>query len=291
MLGARDSNATSLLEVNAMTERSRISSYFAVSRISFRNARQYTVDFLTSFAYFPAQIIALSLVYSMVYTQTWILSGTVTLGGFTLPQLISYLFIAIIMARALPRWRLSVEIERDIDRGPLVSYLAKPIDYTGFKFFGELPRVILYIFFGILTYLCTYLFIPLPLPTSLNVLLFIPFFIVAYIVAFLLVFTFSLGTFWISRQWWLRNLLSLLMMLAGGGLIPLSFFPVQLQVLLSLLPFQYCYYIPAIILQGYYSLEHLLPIGVLSVIWLVIRWALTRLVWNLGRRKYEGPGG
>ncbi len=274
-----------------MVNRSRFESYLAVARISFKNFRQYTTDFLTHFAFFPAQIIALALVYWIVYLQAGLLTGTFILGGFTYHELLSYLFIALIIARALPRWRLSVQIEKDIDRGPLVSYLSKPIDYSGFRFFSELPRSILYMIFGSVTYLITMLFIPLPMPTLYNLLLFIPFFIVAYLVAFLLVFTMSLGTFWINRHWWLRNLLSLLMIIAGGGLIPLSFFPPTLQFVFSLLPFQYCYYIPAIILQGYYLPEQMLPITILIIIWLVILWILARIVWSRGRRRYEGPGG
>jgi len=274
-----------------MVSRSRWGSYLAVARISLRNSRQYTIDFFTGFAFFPIQIIALSLVYWIVYLQAWLLNGTVAIGGFTYHELISYLFIAIIIARALPRWQLSVEIERDIDMGPLVSYLSKPIDYAGFRFFSELPRVMLYFLFGAITYLVTTFFIPIPLPSLYNLLLFIPFFIVAYLVAFLLVFTVSLGTFWVNRQWWLRNLISLLMIIAGGGLIPLSFFPPTFQLVLSLLPFQYCYYVPAIILQGYYVPTQLLPTLLLSLFWLVILWLFARFVWNQGRRKYEGPGG
>ncbi|MFX1577238.1 MAG: ABC transporter permease [Promethearchaeota archaeon] len=274
-----------------MADRKRMESYIAVARISFRNSRQYTVDFLTGFAFFPTQLIALSIVYWIVYLQSWLLNGTNVIGGFNYPELISYLFIALIIARALPRWRLSVQIEQDIDRGPLVSYLSKPIDYSGFRFFSELPRSILYLIFGSITYLIAMLFIPLPFPTLTNLILFIPFFIIAYLVAFLLVFTMSLGTFWVNRQWWLRNLLSLLMIIAGGGLIPLSFFPPIIQTVFSLLPFQYCYYIPAIILQGYYLPEQLLPIALLSVIWLLILWILARIIWGLGRRRYEGPGG
>ncbi|MFX1509938.1 MAG: ABC transporter permease [Promethearchaeota archaeon] len=274
-----------------MAIRTRLESYLAVTRISFRNTRQYTIDFLTHFAFFPAQIIALGLVYWIVYMQAFLLNGTLVIGGFTYLELLSYLFIALIISRALPRWRLSVEIENDIDRGPLVSYLSKPIDYAGFRFFSELPRSLLYIVFGGFTYLITTFFLPLPIPTLYNFLLFLPFFLNAYLVAFLLVFTMSLGTFWINRQWWLRNLLSLLMIIAGGGLIPLSFFPPPLQLAFSLLPFQYCYYVPAIILQGYYLPEQLLPIAILSIVWLVILWLLAQFVWNQGRRRYEGPGG
>ncbi len=269
----------------------RLESYLAVARISFRNIRQYTTDFLTHFAFFPVQIIALSLVYWIIYQQAWILNGITAIGGFTFPELISYLFIAIIIARALPRWQLSIEVERDIDLGPLVSYLSKPIDYASFKFFSEMPRVLIYLLFGTLTYLVTLLFIPLPLPSILNILLFIPFFVIAYFISFLLVFTVALSTFWVYRGWWLRNLISLLMLMVGGGLIPLSFFPPTLQFVFGLLPFQYCYYIPAIILQGFYLPEQLLPITLLSLIWLVVLWLLARFVWSLGRRKYEGPGG
>jgi ABC-2 type transport system permease protein len=81
------------------------------------------------------------------------------------------------------------------------------------------------------------------------------------------------------------------MIVAGGALIPLSFFPPTFQLLFTLLPFQYCYYIPAIILQGYYLPEQLPFIALLSLLWLLILWVLARIVWSLGRRKYEGPGG
>ncbi|MFX0168552.1 MAG: ABC transporter permease [Candidatus Hodarchaeota archaeon] len=274
-----------------MSKKVKFSSYLAVSKISFRNVKKYTVDFLTSFAYFPAQIIALYFVYSIVYAQTFLIDGATVIGGFTFAQLINYLFIAIIMQRALPRWRLSTEIEKDIDRGPLVSYLARPIDYAGFKLFGEFPRSFLYLLFGLITYLITLLFIPLPVPALVNLLLFVPFFLVAYILAFLLVFATSLAAFKMSQIWWIRNLLGLTMTIAGGGLIPMSFFPPLLQGILLFLPFQYCYYTPAIILQGYYTVEGLIVIALISVGWLVILWLLTRGLWNLGRRGYSGAGG
>ncbi|MDO8055488.1 MAG: hypothetical protein Q6361_01375, partial [Candidatus Hermodarchaeota archaeon] len=71
-----------------MSRLARISSYLAVSKISFRNIKQYTVDFLTHFAYFPAQLVALFFIYSIVYTQAWILDGVTTIGGFTFVQLL-----------------------------------------------------------------------------------------------------------------------------------------------------------------------------------------------------------
>lgn len=274
-----------------MSRLARISSYLAVSKISFRNVKQYTVDFLTHFAYFPAQLVALFFIYSIVYTQAWILDGVTTIGGFTFVQLLNYFFISVIMQRALPRWRLSNEIQKDIDRGPLVSYLARPIDYAGFKFFGEFPRSLIYMLFGLLTYLITLFFIPLPVPTFVNLLLFIPFFFIAYMIAFLLVFATSLAAFKMSQIWWVRELLSLTMTLAGGGLIPLTYFPPAIQTLLLLLPFQYCFYTPAIILQGYYTITDLLPITLISLVWLVILYGLVRLLWNLGRRGYSGAGG
>ncbi len=274
-----------------MAQRSRLRSYLAVSEISFRNMRQYTIEFLTTFAYFPAQLIALFFVYSIVYFQALILNGVTVIGGFTFPQLISYLFIAIIMYHVIPVYRLSGEVEKDIVRGPLISYLAKPIDYAGFKFFGELPRTLLYLFFGAITYSITLIFIPLPMPSLLNILLFIPFFYLGYLMAFLLIFTMALAAFWVSHQWWLRHLFSLLMAIIGGGLIPLSFYPHTIQLVLSILPFQYLYFVPAIIFQGYYLPELLIPLAVLGVFWLVIVYGLSRLVWYRGRHQYEGAGG
>ncbi|MDO8057068.1 MAG: ABC-2 family transporter protein, partial [Candidatus Hermodarchaeota archaeon] len=114
---------------------------------------------------------------------------------------------------------------------------------------------------------------------------------IAYMNAFLLVFATSLAAFKMSQIWWVRELLSLTMTLAGGGLIPLTYFPPAIQTLLLLLPFQYCFYTPAIILQGYYTIADLLPITLISLVWLVILYGLVRLLWNLGRRGYSGAGG
>lgn len=274
-----------------MRQRSALKGYLAVATISFRNTRQYTIDFLTHFIYFPVQLTALYFVYSVVYQQAWLINGVIVIGGFTLAQLISYLYVSIMFQRILPRWRLGTEVERDIDRGPLIGYLTKPIDYAGYRFFSEFPRSLLYFLFGIITYLAGMLLIQIPTPSPFNIGLFVPFFLTAYTISFLLFFTTALLAFWIGHHWWLRSFMSLLMVIAGGGLIPLTFFPPAVQFILNLLPFQYCYYIPAIILQGYYLPEQLPSIAILSVAWLVILWVLARGVWALGRRRYEGAGG
>lgn len=274
-----------------MTERSRIRSYFGVSQISFRNMRQYTIEFLTSFVYFPVKLIALYIVYSIIYLQAWIFDGTTVIGGFTFPVLMSYLFISVILISAIPLFRLSMEIEKDIVRGPLISYLTRPIDYAGFKVFAELPRTLVYLTLGALTYAIALFFIPLNIPTIYNIVLFIGFFYLAFFIAFLLVFTIALAAFWMSSQWWLRHLLSLTMSIAGGALIPLSYFPPFAQMILGLLPFQYLYYVPTLILQGYYLPEQLLPITLLGIFWLIALYSLSRLIWYFGRRRYEGAGG
>lgn len=274
-----------------MQIRTKLSSYMAVAKISFRNARQYTVDFITHFFYFPAELVALFFIYSLVYWQIWQSEGTTVIGGFNLLQLISYLFITLTIQKTLPQSRMSREIERDIDQGPLVAYLSKPVDYAGYRFFRELPRSLIYLFFGALTYIAGILLFGLIIPNPLNLTLFIPLFLAAYTITFLLVFTLSLLTFWIGRQWWFRNLVNLLTLIAGGGLIPLTFFPTSIQQILSLLPFQYCYFIPVTVLQGFYNPYQLGPVILMDAIWLVILYAMMRLVWSRGRHRYEGAGG
>lgn len=274
-----------------MQFRARFNSYLAVARISFRNARQYTVDFLTNFVYFPAELIALFFVYSTVYWQVWVLDGTTTIGGFTLLQLISYLFITLTIQRTLPQYRMSRDIERDIDQGQLIAYLSKPMGYAGYRFFREFPRSLIYLFFGALTYLAGMLLFNLSTPNPFNLLLFIPLYLGAYIITFLLIYTMSLATFWTGRQWWLRNLVTLVTLIAGGGLVPLTFFPTAIQQILTLLPFQYCYFIPVAVLQGFYNPFQLTLIILIDAAWLVILYVMMRLVWRRGRHRYEGAGG
>ena len=226
-----------------------------------------------------------------MYLQAWVIDGTTVIGGFTLGQLVSYLFVTIVFQRILPRFDISVEVEKDIDEGALIGYLTKPIDYTGFRFFREVPRAVLFFSFGILTYFVGILLLNLVTPSILNILLFIPFFILAYAVSFFLFYTTALLTFWIGRHWWLRNFMVLFMIIAGGGLVPLTFFPPAIQFVLALMPFQYCYYIPATILQGYYAVTQLVEISLIGLFWLIVLYVLAKLVWHRGRRQYEGAGG
>lgn len=274
-----------------MTERSRLRSYFGVSQISLRNMRQYTIEFLTTFVYFPAKLIALYIVYSIIYIQAWLFDGTTVIGGFSFPELMSYLFISVILISAIPLFRLSMEIEKDIVRGPLISYLARPIDYSGFKVFAELPRTLVYLAFGAFTYLIALFLLPLNIPTNYNLLLFIGFFYLAFFIAFLLVFIIALAAFWMSSLWWIRHLLGLTMSIAGGALIPLTYFPPLAQIILGLLPFQFLYYVPTLILQGYYQPQQLLPMILLGIFWFITLYLLSRLIWYFGRRRYEGAGG
>jgi ABC-2 type transport system permease protein len=274
-----------------MELRARLKAYLAVSRISFRNIREYTINFFTNFAYFPAELLALFFVYSVVYIQSWLNTGNTTIGGFTLTQLVSYLFLSILLQQVLPRHQMGVQIERDINKGHLVGYLSKPINYSGYRFFSELPRSLIRLAIGAITYIIGMFLILLPAPSLHNVLLFIPVFFSAYIIAFFFVFTLSLATFWVSRQWWLRNFVNLIMMIAGGALIPLTFFPPALHLLLTLLPFQYIYFVPVIVLQGFYHPSQLIGLLFPSLLWILILWASALIVWNLGRRRYEGAGG
>ena len=274
-----------------MRKRARLKTYWAIAAISFRNTREYIVHFATHFVYFPAELLALFFVYSIVYWQTWLLNGSVVIGGFTLLQLISYLFVTVMLQKVLPQHSMSRQIERDIDEGALVTYLGRPLDYMAHTFFVDLPRALLYLCFGSATYMAGVFLIGLPIPLLVNAALFLLLMLAAYSITFLLYFTLALATFWVGRQWWLRNLVTLATLIAGGGLIPLTFFPPTAQFILSLLPFQYCYFIPTTILQGFYEASQLGSIFLLDALWLVILWLLSRVVWRRGRDRYEGAGG
>lgn len=274
-----------------MRQRARLRTYWAIAAISFRNTREYTINFLIHFVNFPVELVALFFIYSIVYWQSWLLNGTVVIGGFSLFQLVSYLFVSIMLQKVLPPGSLSRQIERDIDDGILVTYLGKPVDYMGHTFFVDLPRGLLFLCFGGVTYLVGIFLLGLPVPLLVNVALFLPLMLVAHAITFLLYFTLALATFWVGRQWWLRQLVALATLIAGGGLIPLTFFPPIAQLVLSLLPFQYSYFIPVVILQGFYTPDQLIPVFLLGATWLAILWVLSRVVWRRGRNRYEGAGG
>lgn len=76
----------------------------------------------------------------------------------------------------------------------------------------------------------------------------------------------------------------------SGQMGPLTLFPVPVQVLAQLLPFQWMLAFPVQLLLGQVD-QHAIVLGLVAQgIWLCLSLALMTVLWHCGLRRYTGTG-
>jgi ABC-2 type transport system permease protein len=103
---------------------------------------------------------------------------------------------------------------------------------------------------------------------------------------------FSLGLlgFWFSQALVLTDVFWMLFLLFGGAVAPLQLLPEPLQTLAYHLPFRFMMSFPIEIMMGQLTVNEIL-LGLSSqIIWIVILFAVYRILWARGIRKFSAFG-
>ena len=97
--------------------------------------------------------------------------------------------------------------------------------------------------------------------------------------------------FWMQDVRGLLRVKHLLAGLLAGQFVPLALFPPVLQTWLEVQPFRYILSFPLEVLTGHLGLPALWRGFAWQILYAVAFWALYRLLWSAGLRRYEAPGG
>jgi ABC-2 type transport system permease protein len=187
------------------------------------------------------------LVFGSIYSQS-----TQTIRGLNYPSLITY-YVLVILISILVDSHVDETLQELIERGDIANYLVKPLSLLITNLVDEFAwkcfRFLLYLPFLITLYwiLRNRLTLNVPL-TTLPLVLFS--LLQASLLFFLLRYSLGLLSFFFTEVWGIVNLQAAVVMLLGGKLIPLSFFPPVLQQINKFLPFQYLLAFPISLLQG-----------------------------------------
>lgn len=98
----------------------------------------------------------------------------------------------------------------------------------------------------------------------------------------------GLTGFWLTEIRPVTRLKETVISLFGGMLIPITLMPQALFNLANILPFKYMFYVPISILLGK-SANAFLDVGI-QIVYIILFYAVYKLVWSLGIKKYEAVG-
>lgn len=127
-------------------------------------------------------------------------------------------------------------------------------------------------------------------PTVTSIVAFVPALFGAWLLSFLIQYCNGLLAFWTTRAVAVFDLWFGLWSIFSGYLIPLDLMPPAVQRLTFWLPFRYQLSVPLEVLLGrLQGGELLLSLG-LQWAWIAVFWALYRVLWKGGVRKYSAVG-
>ncbi|MCL6625747.1 ABC transporter permease [Alicyclobacillus shizuokensis] len=263
----------------------RLGKYWAVFRISLRN----------QWAYVPEQsvqgifLVVIMYVFAELWSTTYGTMATSSIAGYGIASVVWYLAMTESIVMGCPR--LAMRLSEEIKHGEIAYRLTKPIGYIGYNFAQYLGEASVRIGLNIvLAGMVAALFFGPPPASWASVLLTVVATALAVSTQFTMNMVIGLLLFWMEDGRGLDLILSRLVMILGGMMIPLPLFPDWLARVCAWLPFQVIAYLPArtlVHLRGY-DIGQALATG---CGWMLICLAVCTFLYGKGVKRLHVQGG
>ena len=223
-------------------------------------------------------------IYYYLWMAIYASSNSSQLGGFTKGEMVIYVFISYTISDIV-MVGVSSEIGNDVIDGSVAMNLIKPMDYRiylTFKSLGTMiyrmivPSVLIWIgveLFKIKSFGMT-ASSPLTIVLSLLSILF------SFLIYVFFDYCFGMLTFITAYIFGMNIIRNAVLNFLTGKLIPISFFPVFVQKIFSVLPFTAMTYIPVMIYLGKYTGIEVIWELVKQIMWVVLLYFLGSLLWK-----------
>ncbi len=214
--------------------------------------------------------------------------------GYSQQDMLTYVFLVLVINTFVLSAPSAENIGGEIARGDLSNYLVKPINYLKYWFTRDLSSKVLNLIFAVfeIGVLALILRPDIKLPENLvSLLAFFLISILAMIIYFLISITAASFAFWRPEDiWGARFFIAILIETFAGSIFPLDILPDFLKIVLQLTPFPYLIYFPIAIILGKITGFYLLQILFQSLVWAMLMFFLTKLLWKKGLKSYSSEG-
>lgn len=212
--------------------------YGEVSRTYLRSQWAYVWDQLLS----GFHLVILMFIFHGLWKVTF--AGADTVNGYTLAEMVWYVFATELIILSLPR--IHAVLEGEVRNGDLAIRLNKPVDYLLFHFSSTLGEAFVRLFTtAVIGGVTTFLLVG-PFGFAWHAL---PVLLLVYLTTYLLNFCYQamigLSAFWTEDSAGIYLVADRLKWILGGFLLPLDVFPEQVRAVVNLLPFREMIYAPA----------------------------------------------
>jgi ABC-2 type transport system permease protein len=273
--------------------RSRLSKYMAIFRVSLSERMTYRGDFLlaTIFRFLP--MVTTILLWQAIYEG----SGQSEMAGFRYREMIAYLLLTHISRMFSSMPNLAGGIAREVREGTLKRYLLQPMDMIGYLLAYRVAHKVAYIVASFIPYLLLFFVCQVGLgvfdrfPDPVTLAAYALSLILAFLVGFFFEASVGMVGFWFLEVTSLLYIVMTLNFFISGQMLPLNLLPQPWFRVLTILPFQYMAYFPAVIFLGKVKGTALWLHLIGELVWAIIFMILARLLFRMGLRRYSAFGG
>lgn len=263
-----------------------LSAYLDFIRIRFLMMLAYRVNYYTGIIIYVINIGGYYFIWKAIY------GGNEALAGMSVGQMTTYVAVSW-MARAFYFNNLDREIANEIRDGSVAVQLIRPYQYLLVKImqgFGEgLFRLLLFTTPGMIIVL--FLF-PIELPHDPQVwLIFSVMLFFSFLINSQINILTGLFAFFVENNEGLMRMKRVAVDLCSGLIIPISFFPLWVEKVLYVLPFQAITYLPSSVFTGKVSGEAVYSVLGIQVFWFFFLLLPMVMLWRKSRNRLIVQGG
>jgi ABC-2 type transport system permease protein len=264
-----------------------IRTYIAAFKSGISTLMEYRIDFLINST---LSLMIHALVQILLWKSVFTSKGQGAIQGYTADSMYIYICFVSLCTILTRSGRIERGVGDEIRNGDLNKYLLKPLSHLGFSgamVAAEKVGTLLFalIIFPFLVFFTTYQIHITGTVWGMLILL------TAIICKFFISMAISYLAFWYEETWTFHIILDISMVFLSGAMLPLSILPAWILPISNLLPFQYFGYIPGALASGTISISHAPFYLIMSILWCLIFWMITKSIWFLGMRKYGAFGG
>lgn len=264
--------------------------------IPFVNAgMQETTTYRANWFFFILGDVLACFVSYFIWKAVFLSSGNSSLNGFTMPQMVVYIFLMFLTGQLVYSGG-TYDVGEEIRDGSIAMRIIKPVSYNSTFLFQELGSKILTTCILIIPMIVGIEIVRTIFTGSvefniIKFLLYILSCVFAYLVNFFFNICFGFIAFIIKYLWGANMMKNCIVGFLSGSIIPLAFLPKPLETVFLFLPFASLNYTPVMIYMGMYSGVTLLYYLGLQLFWVAFFWGLSKLLWNVSIKHLSIQGG
>jgi len=263
-----------------------MSMYMEMIRVRFLMMLAYRTNYYSGILIYSINIGAYYFLWSAIY------GGKEEIQGLSVLQMTTYVAVSW-MARAFYFNNIDREIATEIKDGKVAIEMIRPYNYLGMKTMQALGEGIFrLLFFSVPGMIIVALVFPISFSANISTWMF---FFVSLVFSFIVNTQINLltgiMTFFLFNNSGLIRAKRVVIDLFSGLLLPISFYPLWAQDVMTYLPFQAISYVPSMIFTEGFVGHEITNALLLQTVWVLILLIPIRLLWSLAKKQLIVQGG